>query len=161
VKGGCVVKTHWILLAILFILIFGGCSPSPSADENSPALTATNGKFKEDATQVPSSNSSRNQPQAINTLDDVGMTSLPADINPFVRVAEQNLADDLNISTDQITFLKITEINWQDITQGCAPTPGQTLTKGRLSGYRIWLEANGKNYVYHIGLDHTIFLCPD
>lgn len=154
-------KTHWILLAILFTLIFGGCGPSPSADENSPALTATNGKLKEDSTQVPSSNSSGNQIQVINTPDDAGMTLPPADTNPFVRVAKQNLADYLNISTNQITFLKITEINWQDIRQGCAPTPGQTLTKGKLSGYRVWLEANGKNYVYHIGLDNTIFLCPD
>ncbi len=154
-------KTHWISLVILFALTFGSCSPSPSVAGSSPILNPTSSKLKEDVTQVPSSNTSENPIQSINTPDFTGMTPPPADTNPFVKLAKQNLADHLKISTDQINLLKITDINWQDITQGCGPTPGQTLTKGRLSGYRIWLEANGKNYVYHIGLDGSIFLCPN
>jgi len=97
----------------------------------------------------------------INTLDFSDITPLPATANPFVKLVEEDLADRLRIDLDQIHFLKISDIDWQDITQGCTSTPGQKLTKGRLSGYRIWLEANGKNYAYHVGLDNTIFLCQN
>ena len=97
----------------------------------------------------------------MNTLDSSEATPPPADANPFVRVVEEDLANRLKTTTDQIHFLKLSEIDWQDITQGCTSSPGQTLTKSRVSGYRIWLETNGKIYLYHIGLDDTIFLCPD
>ena len=97
----------------------------------------------------------------MNTLDSSEATPPPADANPFVSMVEEDLANRLDITTDRIHFLKLSEIDWQDITQGCTSSPGQTLTKGRVSGYRIWLETNGKNYLYHIGLDNTIFLCPD
>jgi hypothetical protein len=153
-------KTYWILLAILLVLAFGSCSPiAPS--KNSPALTPLSGQSQESATQIPSDNSSGNPISPINTLDSSEITPLPAEANPFVKLVEEDLADRLSINVDQIHFLKISDIDWQDITKGCASTPGQKLTKGRLSGYQIWLEANGKNYAYHIGLDNTIFLCPD
>jgi hypothetical protein len=110
---------------------------------------------------MPSDQSSGNQVSPMNTLDSSEATPPPADANPFVRVVEEDLANRLKTTTDQIHFLKLSEIDWQDITLGCTSSPGQTLTKGRVSGYRIWLETNGKNYLYHIGLDNTIFLCPD
>jgi hypothetical protein len=108
---------------------------------------------------MPSPNSSENPVSPINTPDFSEGTPPPADANPFVKLAEEDLANRLTITVDQIHLLKISDIDWQDITQGCTATPGQTLTKGRVSGYRIWLEANGKNYLYHIGLDNKIFPC--
>jgi len=110
--------------------------------------------------QTPSEISSGQSIPAMATPDFSEITPPPADANPFVKLVEEDLASRLAIAPDQIHFLKISDIDWQDITQGCTATPGQTLTKGRVSGYRIWLEANGKNYLYHIGLDNTIFLCP-
>jgi hypothetical protein len=152
-------KVYCISLATLLALAFGSCSPLPSTDENSPPLP-TNDLPQEWATQLPSDDPSKNQVSPINTLDSSEVTPPPADANPFVKMVEEDLADHLNITTDQINFLKLSEIDWQDITRGCTSTPGQTLTKGRVSGYRIWLQANGKNYLYHIGLDNTIYLCP-
>jgi hypothetical protein len=143
-------KTYWNLLAILFSLTFTGCSPVPVTSGNSPALRPTTSPY-EGATQVPSSNSSENSIQSANTPDFSEMTLPPSDEDQFVGLAKQDLATRLNISKDQISLLKVTEINWQDITQGCTSTPGQKLNKGRLSGYRIWLEANRTNYAYHIG----------
>ena len=110
--------------------------------------------------QSPPSGSSQNLIRSINTPDFTGMTPPSRNTNQFVNIAEEDLAARLKISLDEISLLKITDIDWQDITQGCTPTPGQTLTKGKLSGYRIWLEADGNDYVYHIGLDGKIFLCP-
>ena len=155
-------RTLWISLTTLLAFIFGSCNPLPSsAIENSPTLTPTYGQPQKDATQMPSANSAENPIAAINTPDFSEITLPPVDANPFVKLAEEDLADRLRIHLDRVHFLKISDIDWQDITQGCTSTLGQKLTKGRLSGYRIWLEANGKNYAYHIGLDNTIFLCPD
>ena len=110
--------------------------------------------------QSPPSVSSQNLIQSINTPDFIGITPPSPNTNQFVNIAEEDLAARLKISLDEISLLKITDIDWQNITQGCTPTPGQTLMKGKLSGYRIWLEADGNDYVYHIGLDGKIFLCP-
>jgi len=111
--------------------------------------------------QLPASDSSQNRIQSINTPDFTGMTPPSPNTNQFVNIAEEDLAARLKISLDEISLLKITDIDWQDITQGCTSTPGQSLTKGKLSGYSIWLEAEGKDYAYHIGLDGKIFLCPN
>lgn len=123
-------------------------------------MPPTNRQPQEAATQMPSDHPPGNPIAPINTLDFSEITPPPADTNPFVKLAEEDLADRLGISFDQIHFLKMTDIEWQDITQGCTATPTQKLVKGRVSGYRIWLEANGEDYLYHIGLDNTVLFCP-
>ena len=153
-------RSPWISLALLIALIFGSCSSSPPVTSDSPSLAPTNGQLEKKPAEVSSLNSSEKSVQSINTPDFTGMTPLPADTNQFVILVKQDLADRLKINTDQITFLKITEITWPDITQGCGPTPGETLSKGRLTGYRIWLQANAENYAYHVGIDGQIFMCP-
>lgn len=153
-------KLYWILFAILLALVVGSCSALPSAVNDSTTSIPKDGQLRGNSTQSPLSNSSENPVQPINTPDYTGMTPPPSNTNQFVKLAEQDLANRLKVSVDEISLLKITDIDWQDITQGCTPTSGQTLKKGKLSGYRIWLEANGKDYVYHIGLDGKIFLCP-
>jgi hypothetical protein len=154
-------KAYQILLAILSVWILTGCNPSPSTPALPLPKTSLTDQSQEATAEMPSTHSSQNPVSPINTLDFSEVTPPPADTNPFVKLAEEDLANRLTITTDQIHFLKISDIDWQDITQGCTASPGQTLTKRRVSGYRIWLEANGKNYLYHIGLDNTIFLCPD
>ena len=149
-------KIHRSLLWISLVLILASCTASPSG------VSSTQSQPQADATKPSSSeNPSGNSASPINTPDFSEITPPPADANPFVKLAKVDLANRLTISVDQIHFLKITDIDWQDITQGCNSTPGQVLKKGAVTGYRIWLEANGKNYLYHVGLDNTIFLCPD
>ena len=156
-------KAYQVLLAILSIWIFAGCTsspPTPALPSPLPFSKTPTAQAQEATTEMPSTNSSENPVSPINTPDFSESTPPPAEANPFVKLAEEDLARRLTITADQIHFLKISDIDWQDITQGCNATPGQILTKGRLSGYRIWLEANGKNYLYHIGLDSTTVLCP-
>ena len=150
-------KDLLILFLTIIMMIAWGCGPSTSSPAPSRPLTPTNSSLDEQAT----STQSENAVQSINTPDYAEMTPPAADMNPFVRLAEEDLAGRLRININQIHLLKVSDINWKDITQGCSPAPGQTLIKGKLSGYRIWLEAKGKNYLYHIGLDNMIFLCPD
>ncbi len=154
-------KSHWIALIALFALAFGSCNTLPAVKRNSSTSPPINNQSQKGATQIPSAQPSENPISPMNTPDFSEIPPPPAVANPFVKLAEEDLADRLKIPIDQINFLKISEIDWQDITQGCTSTPGKILTKGRVTGYRIWLEANGKNYLYQIGLDNTIFLCPD
>ncbi len=146
-------KAHTILLVMLLLVTITSCNSAAPSSGNPLANTAT-------IAHTPTEVSSAQSLPAMATPDFSEITPPPADANPFVKLVEEDLANRLAIALDQIHFLKISDIDWQDIRQGCTATPGQTLTKGRVSGYRIWLEANGKNYLYHIGLDNTIFLCP-
>jgi hypothetical protein len=155
------VKAYWIFITLLAALIVSGCTSAFSTTEVQATIPPTASLGETDVTQVPSGNSSGDSAQPMNTPDFSEVTPLPPEVNPAVKLAEEDLAGRLQISLDQIRFLKLSDIDWQDITQGCTSTPGETLTKGRVSGYRIWLEANGKNYLYHIGLDQTVFLCPE
>ncbi len=149
-------KACWALLAILVTMILAGCRPVQSATNIPPTDQSPSGIL-----QTPADASSGNPGLPINTPDFSEITPPPAAANPFIKLAEEDLANRLTITVDQIHFLKISDIDWQDITQGCTASPGQALTKGSVSGYRIWLEANGKNYLYHIGLDNTLFRCPE
>jgi hypothetical protein len=81
-------------------------------------------------------------------------------LDKLVGLAKQDLADRLSIDVDQITLLKATEILWPDISLGCKPGSGQILTRGRVYGYRVWLEAERQEYIYHTGLTGQIILCP-
>lgn len=138
---------------ILVGLFFASCTAAPAVSAV-PSVTPP-----ADTPQAPADNSSGNSASPINTPDFSEVPPLPAEINPFVRLVEEDLASRLQVSIDQIQFLKISDIDWQDITQSCTTPASQTATKGRVSGYRVWLEANGKDYLYHIGLDNTIVFC--
>jgi hypothetical protein len=140
--------------------MMGSCTSPSSTTGNNLAVTPTNSQIETNVTQNPSDSSSENSASPMNTPDFSGLTSSAPETNPFVRSVEEDLANRLQIDLDQIHVLKITDIDWQDITQGCTTT-GQTLIKGNPSGYRIWLEANGKNYLYHIGLDNRILFCSE
>lgn len=152
---------RWIYLEILLLFVLGSCGPSPSLIGDSTAPPPADVHMKKDPAQITSSLPSENQIRPINTPDYTGMPLRSDDTNRFVKLAEEDLAMQLNVSVDRISLLKITVIDWQDITLGCAPTSGQTLTKGNLSGYRIWLEVNDVDYVYHVGLDGKVFLCTN
>ncbi len=69
------------------------------------------------------------------------MTSLPPDKNELVNLAKLDLANRLKIDPAQITLSRTVEITWPDISAGCSSNPGQILSKGRVYGYRVWLEA--------------------
>lgn len=142
-------NVYWYWLAVLLLLLCGSCTPLP----------ATTDQPQESITQMPSAPPTGDQISPINTLDSSEVPAPPANANPFVRLVEEDLAARLNITIEEINFLKITDIDWQDITQGCTTASSQTTTKGRVSGYRIWLEANGVQYLYHIGLDNRIVFC--
>ena len=155
-------KTFRIFVALFIVLLLENCAPSQTTITPSPISHAGNDQLIESASQTPSLNSLENPIPLDNTPDFSGMTPPPSDTDQFADLAKQDLADRLKITVGQINLLKTTEITWPDISQGCDPNSGQPLLKGRTTtGYRIWLEANGMEYAYHIGLDGRIVFCEN
>ena len=88
------------------------------------------------------------------------MNSLSSDVDKCVILAKQDLANRLKMDLTQIALQKTLEITWPNIAMGCSLGTGQILTKGQVYGYQVWLEAQGKDYIYRVGLTGQLILCP-
>ena len=148
-------RIHLIVLLALLLLASSSCAPNKTTFVNS-----ANNQPQEDPSQTPFPNSSDNSTQTSNPLETPNSMSLHPETDQFVNLAKQDLAKRLNMNSDQVNLLKTIEITWSDISKGCTPASGQILSKGQLSGYRIWLEAKNEEYIYHVGLNSQIILCP-
>jgi hypothetical protein len=100
-----------------------------------------------------------NTAQVTSTLGAADMTGLPSDKDKLVNLAKQDLAGRLNIAPAAIGVIATMDITWPDISAGCNSEPGQILTKGRVYGYRVVLEANGAKYVFQVGETGQVMLC--
>ncbi len=65
-----------------------------------------------------------------------------------VANARKDLAEQINVDPSVITVVSVEAVDWPD---GClgVQTPGVMCTMVITSGYRVILEANGKQYEYH------------
>ena len=158
-------KTYWTRLTFLLTLALGNCAPIQKENTQLPEFSTTEIPLQEDLSLttlsgLTSEPANTEEAPMDNSLDNLGTVLPPSGDNQFINLAKQDLADRLKINTDQITFLKSIEITWSDITQGCGPATSQTLLKGKVTGYRIWLQANSENFAYHVGLDGQVFMCP-
>lgn len=88
---------------------------------------------------------------------------MPSNLPPvekYVSLAKKDLASRLKIETEKIMLVQAEQIIWPDAALGC-PGPGKIYAQGRVPGYRIWLEVEGKEYDYHTDLAGQAILCPD
>ena len=169
-------KTRWISLILLLSLALGSCSPSQTVVEDSPTLTSDATDMVSLVTADVTAATIAGVATAVatftvietdewktydNTLEASDMTiSPPPEESKSVDLAKQDLADRLKIDPGEIALLKTMEITWPNISAGCSPSAGQILTKGRVYGYRVWLEAESEGYIYHVGLTGQVILCP-
>jgi hypothetical protein len=140
-----------ILIAGLFLLVAAGCVP-----------TQASGKFSAQPTVAMPTPTLANPAQIPlgNTPMPVDTPSSPPPAQKFVDLAKQDLANRLSVDVDQIAVVEATPIVWPDAALGC-PSPGKVYAQGRVPGYRIILEANGMEYVYHADQTGQIVLCPE
>jgi len=164
-----------LLFGLFFVtglLLTGGCAPGVVSTANPvDAVTTPVAQLTEASAVAPSSepgnetggpktDKTATLPQLPNTPQNANLASTPPGVDEFVNLAKQDLANRLNIGVNQISLLKTTEITWPDISKGCSPAAGQVLSKGQVSGYRIWLEAERETYIYHVGLNSQVIVCP-
>ena len=80
------------------------------------------------------------------------------DQNLLVMQAKEDLAEQLDITVDQIKLLSFTEVIWPDASLGC-PQPGMAYAQVPQEGALIRLGVGSKMYFYHSGGDQAPFLC--
>lgn len=76
----------------------------------------------------------------------------------LVEKAKADLAEHLNIGTDQIRLVETQTVNWPDASLGC-PQPEIAYAQVATPGYWIVLEAKEKLYPYHTDLGEQVMLC--
>lgn len=77
---------------------------------------------------------------------------------PMVDLATATLAQDLGISEDEISLIRIESVEWNDGSLGC-PKPGESYLQVIIPGYLIELEAQGTLYEYHTDMERQIVRC--
>lgn len=77
---------------------------------------------------------------------------------PLVKAVVADLARRLNLPPEQIRVVQVEEKMWPDSSLGC-PQPGQMYLQVITPGYRILLEAAGRQYDYHTGSESHFILC--
>jgi len=77
---------------------------------------------------------------------------LPVDLTPAQRAALAALSETLNLPADQIKLISTEAVTWPD---GCLGVTrmGMMCTQAVVDGFRIILEAEGKQYEYHTNQD--------
>ncbi len=73
-------------------------------------------------------------------------------------LARQKLAEELEISVDQVQVVNADPTNWSDASLGC-PQPGMTYQQVITPGYRITLIVGSDLYVYHTDTVQTVIRC--
>lgn len=87
-------------------------------------------------------------------------TQTPLALNPAQSAAIQDLAEKLHLSTDQITMISSETVTWPN---GCLGVQklGVMCTEAEVPGYKIILEADGKEYEYHTNVEGTVVVAFD
>lgn len=76
----------------------------------------------------------------------------------IVTLAIADLSTRLNLDPAEVHVLSIDSQLWPNSALGC-PRPGKTHPQQTVSGYRLILEANNLEYIYHTDADRTVILC--
>lgn len=88
------------------------------------------------------------------------MLSTPPPVKKFVSLSIKDLTSRLQINADSISLVKTEEMIWPNAALGC-PRPGKVYPTGRVPGYRVWLNAEGREYLYHTDYNGNVVLCPE
>lgn len=83
-----------------------------------------------------------------------------AKLQNLIAKMEEDLANRLAISTDEISLVEMIEVEWSDSGLDC-PQPGMDYLQVITPGYRIVLEAGGQSYEYHTNRDTYFVFCEN
>jgi hypothetical protein len=140
---------------LLLIVMLAACQPAestPLIPEDFEAQTMTPGSIPESTQAGPS-----------NPLLTPEATEMPATAPPvekFVSISKKDLASRLQIDAGSISLVRTEDVLWPNAALGC-PRPGKVYAQGRVPGYRVWLNAEGKEYLYHTDYNGQVILCPE
>jgi hypothetical protein len=127
----------WYRLALLGLLVglsllMAACGSAPETATVSPVATPAAGAAPGDVEQAPEG------------------PVIPKGAEETADMVLQDLAEKLQISKDEIRIVSVEAVEWPNSSLGC-PKPGMAYLDVISPGYRIVLEAAGKEYFYHTG----------
>ena len=150
-------KLLWVILLTSLTVIVAGCA----SFETSPASPVNNDKPQASPSQLPPTTTPAKNPiQPTESSGAIEMPSDPPAVEKFIALAKEDLATTLTIDMEQINVRGTMETIWPDAALGC-PKPGKVYAQGKVPGYKIWLEADGQEYIYHTDLTGQVIFCPD
>ncbi len=84
--------------------------------------------------------------------------SPPPITNTILQLCIDDLVNRLKIGAAEINVVKVEATDWPDASLGC-PKEGVAYIQVITPGYRITLEAGGKQYDYHTDAVKRVLLC--
>jgi hypothetical protein len=165
----------WTSLLILIFLT--GCATSsvdlPSPAASTPPADTYGGQASgtalpdEALPSLPEDSSPNPLPVIILTPQDQNSTPMEAVMTPatseqneLVRLAIEDLAHKMDISSEEISLIDVASVVWPDGSLGC-PQPGMFYTQALVEGARIRLQVGDQIYHYHSGRNQAPFLCEN
>jgi hypothetical protein len=90
--------------------------------------------------------------------DGASTGALDAGAAQMVALASEQLAEQLDVSTEEVTLVRVRSVEWEDASLGC-PKPSVDYIRRVTPGYAIWLEAAGNEYEFHTDDASRIVAC--
>src|SRR3954469_24565677 len=151
---------RWITLLVGMMLSLAACMPvrpvgtlsTTEAATAAPTAEATQMPTVEVTTEPTVEASQEITPEATAKPAEEATTTATVDASAIVTQVTQMLAQQIQISADQITVVSAEPVDWPDACLGVESADtmcAQVITPG----YRIVLSANGQQYEYHTNKD--------
>jgi hypothetical protein len=140
---------------LLLLMGIAACVPAastPLAPEHIEPETVTPGSIPESTQAQPST--------PLLTPEATAMPSKPPPVEKFVSLSIKDLASRLQVDASQISLIRTEHTVWPNAALGC-PRPGKVYPSGKVPGYRVWLNAEGQEYLYHTDYNGQVVLCPE
>ena len=161
-------RRRLLFAALVVVLVIGaGCRAEPPAIAPTDEATATQAR-PEEKREVQETIPATGTPTPAPPTEDPTMTPAPipeatgtappGEAEAAIRLARQELAQNLDLATEAVLLISVEAVEWPDASLGC-PQPGRTYAQVITPGFRVVLEVGGKTYEFHTDRGKVVVLC--
>ncbi len=152
-------RYYFVILTVIIVL--AGCSPvlQDDLDNNVATILADQTPGIEATIQAMPDISPTPVEEALEMeTNPEPPTSVEPGLEPLITLAMDDLAERLDITTDEITLVSAEAVVWPDASLGC-PQPDMLYRQVPEDGALIILRVDDREYEYHSGGGRDPFLC--
>lgn len=73
----------------------------------------------------------------------------------LVALAQRRVSDTTSLPIRRVEVVEVKAYKWTDISLGC-PTPGESYAQQEVDGYRIVLNADDQQFIFHTDFDRVV-----
>lgn len=152
-------------IASLMLLVALACKPAlPSAEVQAWPTPTSTPPTDASAPTEPLPTANLTEPETLEKaatepfLSSTGTPTDESDAEKAMAAAKADLMRRLGLTEEAITVKSVEEVQWRDTSLGC-PQPGMTYAQVMTPGFRVILEAGGKEFAYHTDRGQSAVLC--